>query len=109
MRKAVFVFAAAVWMWSCGAPEGSAVKVIVGARIENPPLEHSVVVISGGEIRAVGAQSAVPVPKGSQITSGLGMTVEPLDGAGPLTAGSPANLVLKGAARRVMRNGEWVE
>ena len=94
---------------SCSVPSESGLKVIVGARLDQPPLEHSVVVIAGGKIRAVGAQSAVPVPKGSDIIGGLGMTIEPLPGAGPIEAGAPANLILKGPSQRLMRDGEWVQ
>jgi len=112
MKKSLFLIAT-VYLAACSVPTESGVKVIVGARIENPPMEHSVVVIAEGKIRAVGTQAAIPVPKGSQITSGLGMTVAPLNGSGPLEAGAPANLVLKGPTQRpserVMRDGEWVE
>jgi hypothetical protein len=107
MIKGLFIIAA-VLLSACSVPTESGVKVIVGARVENPRMDHSVVVIAEGKIRAVGTQAAVPVPKGSEITSGLGMTVMPLDGSGPLEAGAPANLVLKGPTKRVMRNGEWV-
>jgi hypothetical protein len=67
-----------------------------------------VVVIADGKIRAAGTQAAVPVPKGSEITSGMGMTVEPVPGGEPIEAGRPANLVLKGPTTKVMRNGEWI-
>jgi hypothetical protein len=83
--------------------------VIVGARLISPghePIEYSVVVIENGKITAVGPQSAIPVPKGSAITRGIGMTIEP-DGD-PIEAGRPANLVLKGTTKRKMHNGEWV-
>jgi len=96
----------------CTSAKDSGVKAIVGARLERgstPAIEHSVVVIAEGKIRAAGTQAAVPVPKGSEITSGLGMTIEPVPGGEPIEAGRPANLVLKGSKDRYMRNGEWVD
>jgi hypothetical protein len=102
----------AIFLVGCTSPQDSGVKVIVGARLESganrPPIEYSVVVIADGKIRAAGTQAAVPVPKGSLIISGLGMTVEPVPGGDPVEAGRSANLVLKGPVDRYMRNGEWV-
>jgi hypothetical protein len=101
-----------VFLTACTSPKDSGVKVIVGARLESgankPPIEYSVVVIADGKIRAAGTQAAVPVPKGSEITSGMGMTLEPVPGGEPIEAGRPANLVLKGPTTKVMRNGEWI-
>jgi hypothetical protein len=95
---------------ACTSPRDSGVKVIVGARLDGPPaMEHSVIVIASGKIQAIGTQAAVPVPKGSEVISGLGMSVEPLPGDGPLKESGPADLVLKGAASRIMKNGEWVQ
>ena len=79
-------------------------KVIVGARLGT--IDYSVVVIENGKITAAGPQSQIPVPKGSEITSGIGMTLEP-DGD-PIEPGHPANLILKGPTDRKMHNGEWV-
>ena len=94
----------------------SGVQVIVGAKlIARPgamPLAYSVVVVENGKFKAVGPQSSTPVPKGSQITRGLGMTVEPAPGGAPIEAGRPANLVLKltdlGPVVRTMRDGRWL-
>ncbi|MBV8842064.1 MAG: hypothetical protein JO307_04560 [Bryobacterales bacterium] len=92
---------------ACVSPQESGVKVIVGARLGS--VDHSVVVISNGKFQAVGPQATTPVPKGAEITGGLGMTIEPLAGGGAIEPGQPANLVLKGGANeRMMRNGEWV-
>jgi hypothetical protein len=68
-----------------------------------------VVVIAKGKFRSVGPQSSTPVPKGAELTRGLGMTIEPAAGGGPIEAGQPATLVLRGATDRVMRDGEWVQ
>lgn len=96
---------------ACVSPSESGVKVIVGAKLiaaqGRAPVEYSVIVIDGARIRAAGPQSSTPVPKGAEMTRGLGLTVEPT-GATPIEAGQPADLVLKGSKDRVMRNGEWV-
>ncbi|HTB11151.1 MAG TPA: hypothetical protein VK752_06260 [Bryobacteraceae bacterium] len=88
----------------CTSPEASGVKVIVGAKLG--AIDYSVVVIENGKITAAGPQSQIPVPKGSAITSGLGMTLEP-DGD-PIEPGHPANLILKGPTTKKMHNGEWI-
>ena len=95
---------AAMALGGCSSPDASGVKVIVGAKLG--AIDYSVVVIENGKITAAGAQSQVPVPKGSAITRGIGMTIEP-DG-GPIEPGQPANLILKGATERKMHNGEWI-
>ena len=98
---------------ACLSPQQSGVKVIVGAKLDRgagrPPIDHSVVVVADGKFQAVGPQATTPVPKGAEITGGLGMTIEPAPGGGPVEPGQPANLVLKGPTERTMRNGEWVE
>ncbi|HEV1288166.1 MAG TPA: hypothetical protein VNU44_22775 [Bryobacteraceae bacterium] len=89
---------------ACTSPDASGVKVIVGAKLG--AIDYSVVVIENGKITAAGPQSQVPVPKGSAITRGIGMIIEP-DG-GSIEPGHPANLILKGSTERKMHNGEWV-
>ncbi len=86
------------------SPATSGVKVIVGAKLGS--IDYSVVVIENGKITAAGPQSQIPVPKGSEITRGIGMTLEP-DG-NPIEPGRPANLILKGQTERKMHNGEWM-
>jgi len=96
----------------CSAPEPSGVKVIVGAKLApaagQPAIEYSVIVIADGKIRAVGPQATTPVPKGSEITSGMGRVI-----TDPLEIGKPADLVLRDAAtgsvEATMKNGEWVK
>jgi hypothetical protein len=94
----------------CTQPDASGVKVIVGAKLiaarGREPIDYSVVVIEGGKITAAGPQSQIPVPKGSAITRGIGMTIEP-DGDS-IEPGHPANLILKGPTERKMHNGEWI-
>ncbi len=104
----------ALTLTACTSPQESGVKVIVGARLEpgegRPPIDYSVVVIADGKFRAVGPQASTPVPKGSEITQGLGMTIEPIPGGDPIEAGRNANLVMKGnGSERTMSNGKWVQ
>jgi hypothetical protein len=96
----------------CSSPDTSGLKAIVGARLiaapDRQPIEYSVVVIENGKFREVGPQATVPVPKGAELTRGIGMTIEPVPGGGPIEPGRPADLVLNGATQRVMRDGQWV-
>jgi len=99
---------------ACTNPQDSGAQVIVGAHLAatpgHDPIEYSVVVIADGKFRAVGTQAAIPVPKGSTIVRGLGMTLSPVPGGDPIEAGRAANLVLEGnGSRREMRNGTWVQ
>lgn len=111
MRKIALI--AAVGLVACVSPEESGVKVIVGAKLiaapGRAPVDYSVVVIEKGKVRAVGPESSTPVPKGAEMTRGMGMTLEPAPGAGPIEVGNPADLVLKGSTERVMHDGEWVQ
>ncbi len=100
MKKLLLLFT--VTLAACTQPSG--VKVIVGAKLGT--IDYSVVVIENGKITAAGPQSAVPVPKGSEITRGIGMTIEP-DGDS-IEPGQPANLILKGPITKKMHNGEWL-
>ena len=110
MKRAVVIFAIA--LAGCTSPESSGVKVIVGARLMagpgHAPIEYSVVVVEEGKFRAVGPQASTPVPKGAEMIRGLGMTIEPAPGGGPIEPGLSADLILKGATQRVMRAGQWV-
>jgi len=103
---------------SCGSPsDSSPVRVIVGAKLDpghgNPRLEHSVIVIRDGKFQAVGPQSSTPVPKGAQITSGMGKLVTPAPSSSLIAAGEPADLVLRDAAtnsaEKIMHGGEWLK
>jgi len=103
---------------SCGSPSApSPVKVIVGAQLDpghdRPPLEHSVIVIRDGKFEAVGPQASTPVPKGAQITSGMGKLITPAPSTAVIAAGEPADLVLRNAAtksaEKIMHDGEWLQ
>ncbi len=110
MKRALFTLAL-LSLAACNSPQESTVKVIVGARLiaapGRAPIEHSVIVIDGAKIRAAGTQRDTPVPKGAQMTQGLGHTVESLPGGTPVEKDQPADLVLKGSPDRIMRGGEW--
>jgi hypothetical protein len=103
----------AITLAACTSPDASGVKVIVGAKLiaapGREPIDYSVVIIENGKITAAGPQSSTPVPKGSAITRGIGMTIEPDPGGDPIEPGRSANLILKGATERKMHNGEWIE
>ena len=103
---------------ACGFPgDSSPVKVIVGAQLDpgsgNPRLEHSVIVIRDGKFQAVGPQASTPVPKGAQITSGMGKLITPAPNGSRIAAGEPADLILRdtatNSAEMTMRDGEWLK
>jgi len=108
-----------IWLLaSCGSPgDSSPVKVIVGAQLDpghdNPRLEHSIIVIRDGKFEAVGPQASTPVPKGAQITSGMGKLITPAPISSLIAAGERADLVLRDAAtnsaEKVMHDGEWLK
>jgi hypothetical protein len=112
MRRIALIVA--ILLAACSSPSG--VQVIVGAKLiaapGSTPIDYSVVVIEGGKFKAVGPQATTPVPKGSEITRGLGMTVAPLPGGDAIEPGHAANLALKetelGPVVRVMRDGHWL-
>ncbi len=85
----------------------------MGAKLDpgpgRAPVDYSVVVVADGKFQAVGPQASTPVPIGAKMTSGLGMTIEPLPGGDPIEPGHAANLVLKSDHDRVMRNGVWAQ
>ena len=117
MNKAILLLLVAV-LASCGSPSGSSpVKVIVGAQLDpghgNPRLEHSVVVIRDGKFEAVGPQASTPVPKGAQITSGMGKLIIPAPSSSRIAVGEPADLMLLDAATnsagKIMHDGEWLK
>jgi imidazolonepropionase-like amidohydrolase len=62
-----------------GAP--NPVIAIVGARLVDgtgaPPIDNSVIVVSGGRIAAAGPRAQVPVPAGAAVVDGAGKTVIP--------------------------------
>jgi hypothetical protein len=112
VTRKILLAAALLLLAGCVHPGESGLQVIVGAKLEpgpgRAPLEYSVVVVEDGKFQAVGPQSSTPVPVGAKMTSGLGMTIEPIPGDGPIEPGRPADLVLKGAHDRTMRAGVWV-
>jgi hypothetical protein len=113
LRLTYSVACGALFLTGCTHPGDSGVQVIVGAKLDpgpgRAPVEYSVVVVADGKFQAVGPQSSTPVPIGAQMTSGLGMTIEPLPAGDPIEPGRAANLVLKGAHDRIMRGGVWAQ
>ena len=90
----------ALLLMAC-APPHSDVKAIVGAKMGE--WEHSVVLIERGKITVTGSQQDVPVPKGAEITGGVGAEIDPT-----VKPGDAATFTLKGAANRAMKDGNWV-
>ena len=101
MKTPVFAIAvvAAVCFCSCKAVEdGGHMQAVLGAVLIDgaggPPVSNSIVVISGGRIRAAGTLSAVPIPADADKINGSGkfLMPEPIDlneGAKILRASSP--------------------
>jgi hypothetical protein len=86
-------------------------QVIVGARVTDPPIENSIIIVKDGVISAIGPQQTVPIPADSTKTNGLGKTAASTNPNGKLSVGSPADLVLLDANRKViktMRGGKWI-
>lgn len=108
-----YLLLATLVLAGCTPPGASGVKVIVGAKLipapGREPIEYSVVIVENGKITAAGPQATTPVPKGSIITRGIGMTIEPVPGGNPIEPSRAANLILKGSTERKMQNGEWIE
>ena len=114
MVKCVFLLACLL-LGACGTKPPTRIA-IVGAALYNPPdspIPHSVILVEGGRIQALGTQQDVPVPAASQKINGIGKSVWPA-GSEPLRVGSPANLLLgvgippDALTEKRMRNGQWV-
>lgn len=100
----------------CGAGcQKPSVTVLIGATAVlspgGPALPDSIVVISGGRIRAVGLRKDVPVPQDSERLDLTGRFLTAPAG-GRLAAGEPADLEVHqgsaaGPVNRRMQSGEW--
>ncbi len=80
--KNLLLLAAASLLWSTAACAESARSIaLVGGRLIDgfggPPLDHSVVLIEGERIKAVGTVESLPVPPGATVISTAGMSVLP--------------------------------
>jgi hypothetical protein len=77
--------------------QGSRLKVLIGATTViapgAPPIEDSIVIISGSRIQSVGARKDVPVPQASDRTDLTGAWIVPADGS-RIERGETANLVI---------------
>jgi hypothetical protein len=101
----------------CTRPEDSGVIAVVGAKLDpgggKPEIEYSVIVVKDGKFQAVGTQAATPVPKGAQITQGLGKLVEPATRGRVIEVGQPATFLLRDAytlsVEMQMLDGAWVK
>jgi hypothetical protein len=95
-------------------------KILIGATAlpgaGAPPIEDSVIVVSGKTISAVGLRKDVPIPQDSERVSLVGKWVVPGD-SGHLAPGEPANLKVLNTApnssyspapTRELRDGQWL-
>lgn len=77
--------------------QGSRLKVLIGATTVTepgaPPIEDSIVIISGSRIQSVGARKDVPVPQASDRTDLTGAWIVPADGS-RIERGETANLII---------------
>jgi len=65
---------------AAGAQSGGLTALVGGRLIDGfggPPLEHSVILIEGERIKAVGTVESLPVPAGAKVISTAGMSVMP--------------------------------
>jgi len=83
---------------ACTQPEDASTKIVVGATLAESGtgrlIEHSIVIVDDGIVRAVGPQESVAVPRGSKKINGLGKFIRPLDPSHPVRAGETANFGL---------------
>lgn len=102
---------------SCTEPPTPDTKVILGATLvqkTKPPIDHSVVIVKGDKIAAVGTQQMVPIPPTSAKVEAYGKFLTATEDIEP---GKQADLIVfssdprKGApsVERRMVAGRWVQ
>lgn len=95
MRALLLTALAFVSLSGCSKKPDFTVKVLIGATtitaLGEPPIEDSVIVISGSKIRSVGPQRDTPVPQASDRTDLTGEWVVPMEGS-RIEVGEIANL-----------------
>ncbi len=82
MLKQVLILIAAGLLagGAAAAPPSGSIALVGGRLIDGfggPPLDHSVVLIDGDRIKAVGTVDSLPIPVGATVISTYGMTVLP--------------------------------
>ena len=81
LKQMLIVLAACILAGvAAGAPPSGSIALVGGRLIDGfggPPLDHSVVLIDGDRIKAVGTMDSLPVPAGTTVISTAGMTVLP--------------------------------
>jgi hypothetical protein len=92
----IFLLLAGCQKHDVGIP-GARLKVLIGATVITtpgaPPIEDSIVIISGSKIQSVGARKDVPVPQASDRTDLTGSWIVPAEGA-RIERGETANLII---------------
>jgi cytosine/adenosine deaminase-related metal-dependent hydrolase len=79
-RLVLAVTTAVIGCFAAQAESAGSVALVGGRLIDGfggPPLEHSVVLIEGERIKAVGTVDSLPVPPGFTVISTAGMSVLP--------------------------------
>ncbi|HEY2683568.1 MAG TPA: amidohydrolase family protein [Steroidobacteraceae bacterium] len=82
MLKKILLIAAMASFFSAQTPaEAAGTIALVGGRLIDgfggTPLEHSVILIEGDRIKAIGTETSLPVPAGATVISTAGMSVLP--------------------------------
>jgi hypothetical protein len=97
MRKVIVAMLVLLPLAGCRKKPDFTLKVLIGATTVTapgePPIEDSVVVISGKKIRAVGVRKDIPVPQASDRTDLAGEWIVPAEGS-RIEAGETANLLI---------------
>jgi hypothetical protein len=82
---------------ACHKKPDFTLKVLIGGTTITdpgaPPIEDSVIIISGTKIRSVGARKDIPVPQASDRTDLAGEWIVPAEGS-RIDAGETANLLI---------------
>jgi imidazolonepropionase-like amidohydrolase len=80
-KKTILLATGALLFTTATLAEGAGVTALVGGRLIDgfggTPVDHSVILIEGERIKAVGTEDSVPIPAGATVISTGGMTVLP--------------------------------
>lgn len=121
MLRRFFLVTACLLTIGCQAGnQVSGLKVLIGGTLVTTaganPIQDSVIVISGANIRAAGIRKDVPIPQDSERTDLTGKWVVPVAG-GRIAPGEPADLFILnagpsgapaiGGVTRRMIHGQW--
>jgi len=81
MNKKIILLATGALLFTTALAEAAGVTALVGGRLIDgfggTPVDHSVILIEGERIKAVGTEDSLPIPAGAMVISTGGMTVLP--------------------------------